>query len=143
MWFLVAVLKIKNVDHINRFLKLFKLHQYLISLLRKMQNTLLELAVKRFWLMGIFPKKESGHQTIDHINRTLNTFKLHQYLLSLLRNSQNTIFVKFFLKIANLGSIYLFCMYFEISQCFACCKALYLYLFAFEARIWYNCVPSM
>src|SRR6266446_94536 len=44
----------------------------------------------KFWLMGIFPKKENYHQTIDHINRTLNIFELHQYLISLLRKTQNT-----------------------------------------------------
>src|SRR6266446_5590975 len=40
--------KMKNVDHINWTLNLFKLHQYLISLLRKTQNTFLEPAVKFF-----------------------------------------------------------------------------------------------
>ena len=40
--------------------------------------------------MGIFPKNENYHQTIDHINRTLNIFELHQYLISLLRKTQNT-----------------------------------------------------
>jgi hypothetical protein len=44
----------------------------------------------KIWLMGIFPKKENYHQTIDHINRTLNIFELHQYLISLLRKTQNT-----------------------------------------------------
>ena len=35
MWFLVAVLLTKNVDHISRTPNQFDLHQYLISLLRK------------------------------------------------------------------------------------------------------------
>jgi len=40
--------KMKNVDHINRTLNQFELHQYFISLLRKTQNTFLEPAVKIF-----------------------------------------------------------------------------------------------
>src|SRR6267378_4958219 len=95
------------IDHINRTLKLFELYQYLVSLLRKMQNTFPKPVVKRFWLMGNFSQKG---KTVDHINRTLNTFKLHQYLLFLLRNSQNTIFVKLFLKVAFLESICLVCI---------------------------------
>ena len=55
---------------------------------------------------GIFlPKRKIYQQTVDHINRTLKLFELHQYLLFLLRNSQNTIFVKLILKIAFPGSI--------------------------------------
>src|SRR6266568_531881 len=37
-----------------------------------------------------FPKKESDHQIIDHINRTLKLFELYQHLVSLLRKMQNT-----------------------------------------------------
>ena len=47
----------ENVDHINWTLNLFELHQYLISLLRKMQNTRGEPAVSGIWLMGIFSQK--------------------------------------------------------------------------------------
>ena len=36
---------------------MFELHQYLISLLRKTQNTRGELAVCGIWLMGIFSQK--------------------------------------------------------------------------------------
>jgi len=37
----------KNIDHMNLTLNVFELHQYLISLLRKMQNTFSEQAVKK------------------------------------------------------------------------------------------------
>src|SRR6266700_1015963 len=40
--------------------------------------------------MGIFPKKEICHQTLGHINRTVNLFELHQYIISLLRKMQHT-----------------------------------------------------
>src|SRR5882762_2036716 len=86
------------IDHINRTLKLFELYQYLVSLLRKMQNTFPKPVVKKFWLMGKFSQKGKKN------------CRLHQYLLSLLRNSQNTIFVKLFLKVAFLGSICLVCI---------------------------------
>src|SRR6266436_1784697 len=56
--FLVAVLLTKNVDNINRTLDLSKLHQYLISLLRKMQNTFETSAISRFGRWEFFPKKE-------------------------------------------------------------------------------------
>ena len=52
----------QTVDHISRTLNQFKLHQYLISLLRKTQNTFLEPAVSLIWQMGYFPKKEISHQ---------------------------------------------------------------------------------
>ena len=80
----------QTIGHINRTLILFELHQYLISILRKMQNTFSELAVKKFGWWEFIPKKEIYHQTIDHINRTLNIFELYQYLISLLRKTQNT-----------------------------------------------------
>ena len=47
----------KNIDHINCTLNQFELHQYLISLLRKTQNTFPELALLEIWLMGIFSQK--------------------------------------------------------------------------------------
>jgi len=68
MCFLVAVPKMKNVDHINWTLNLFELHQYLISLLRKTQNTFPNAAVTGIWLMGIcsqkgnFLPKDRSHQ---------------------------------------------------------------------------------
>ena len=47
----------KNVDHMNWTLNVFEVHQYLISLLRKTQNTLSEPAVKKNWVMGICSQK--------------------------------------------------------------------------------------
>ena len=41
----------------NLTLNVFELHKYLISLLRKTQNTFLEPVMKKFWLMGIFSQK--------------------------------------------------------------------------------------
>jgi hypothetical protein len=60
---MVAVLLMKNVDAMGRTLNMAELHQYLISLLRKMQNTCKALVISRIWQMGIFPKKENFHQT--------------------------------------------------------------------------------
>jgi hypothetical protein len=62
----VAVPLTKNVDHISRTLNMLKLHQYLISLLRKMQNTHLEPAIKRIWQTGKILKKEIIHQLIEN-----------------------------------------------------------------------------
>src|SRR6266436_5852562 len=88
--FLVDVLLTKNVDHINWTLNLVESHQYLISLLRKMQNTFLEPAVMEFSDGNCFPKKETFYQSVDHISRILNVSKLCRYLISLLRKMQNT-----------------------------------------------------
>ena len=76
------------VDHINWTLNLFKLHQYLISLLRKTQNTFETSLI--FGRCVLFPKKETFYQSIDHISRILNVSKLCWYLISLLRKMQNT-----------------------------------------------------
>jgi hypothetical protein len=46
------------MDHISRTLNLFELHQYLISLLRKTQNTFLELALTNFGWWEFFPKRK-------------------------------------------------------------------------------------
>jgi len=75
----------QRIDHISRILNVSKLCWYLISLLRKTQNTFLEPAVKFFGWWESFPKKETHHQNMDYISRTLNLFELHQYLISLLR----------------------------------------------------------
>ena len=80
----------QTIGHINRTLSLFELHQYLISILRKMQNTFSELAVKKIGWWEFIPKKEIYHQTIDNINRTMNLLELYEYLISLLRKTQNT-----------------------------------------------------
>src|SRR6266446_10432118 len=88
--FLVDVLLTKNVDHINWTLNLVELHQYLISLLRKMQNTFLELVLWNLADGNCFPKKETFYQSVDHISRILNVPKLCWYLISLLRKMQNT-----------------------------------------------------
>src|SRR6267378_59143 len=87
--FLVDVLLTKNVDHINWTLNLVELHQYLISLLRKMQNTFLELAVSGFGRWESFPKKENFHHMIE--NYFWIMFHFDSYINSLLRNRQNKI----------------------------------------------------
>ena len=74
----------------NLTLNLFELHQCLVSLLRKTQNTFSEEAVKKIGWWEFFPKKEICHQTLGHINRTVNLFELHQYIISLRRKIQNT-----------------------------------------------------
>ena len=56
----------QTIGHINRTLSLFELHQYLISLLRKTQNTFSEPPVKKKWVMGIFPKEEIINQMIEN-----------------------------------------------------------------------------
>jgi hypothetical protein len=47
-------------------MNLFELHQYLISLLRKTQNTFAEPVAKKKWVMGVFPKKEIINQMIEN-----------------------------------------------------------------------------
>ena len=79
----------KNIDHMNLTLNVFELHQYLVSLLRKTQNTFSEQAVKKIGWWEFFPKKEIYYQTLGHINRTMNLCELHLYLISLLRKMQN------------------------------------------------------
>src|SRR6267143_1910190 len=76
----------------NLTVNVFELHQYLIFLLRKMQNSFSEPAVKKIWVMGICSQKgnlSTKHRS-HHINKTVNLFELHQYLISLLRKMQNT-----------------------------------------------------
>src|SRR6266568_601232 len=49
----------KNIDHMNLTLNVFELHQYLVSLLRKTQNTFSEQAVKKKVGDGnLFPKRK-------------------------------------------------------------------------------------
>ena len=50
----------------NWTLNVFELHQYLIFLLRKTQNTFSEPLVKKKWVMGICPKKEIINQMIEN-----------------------------------------------------------------------------
>ena len=50
----------------NWTLNVFELHQHLISLLRKTQNTFLEPAVSGFGRWESFPKKKIIHQMIEN-----------------------------------------------------------------------------
>ena len=75
----------------NLTLNVFELHQCLVSLLRKTQNTFSEQAVKKIGWWEFLLKKKICHQTLGHINRTMNLFELHQYIISLLMKMQNTI----------------------------------------------------
>ena len=47
----------QNIDYISRTLNTLESYQYLLSLLRKTQNTFPDTAQKIFWLMGIFSQK--------------------------------------------------------------------------------------
>jgi len=59
-------------------------------LIEKNTKYIFRAGSEKNWVMGIFAQKEICHQTLGHINRTVNLFELHQYIICLLRKMQNT-----------------------------------------------------